>query len=121
MGMTLDREGRPRFDRLMFNRRAPVYVVFDVLCACGQDVRDLPLRKRKAILNRIAADRCNLIVTNGVVGKGSRLFQKVCELDLEGIVANRMSDPSGPDTIWFKMLNRAYSQKEGQEELFERR
>jgi hypothetical protein len=39
----------------------------------------------------------------GIAGKGTRLFNAVCELDLEGIVANRMSDPYTPETKWFKI------------------
>jgi len=52
--------------------------------------------------------------------KGTRLYQAVCELDLEGIVAKRMSDPYAKGTRWFEILNRDYSQKVGRSELFER-
>src|SRR6266571_198516 len=51
------------------------------------------------------------------------LFQRVCELDLEGVVAKHKSSPYVTErehSTWFKMLNREYSQKEGREELFER-
>ena len=47
--------------------------------------------------------------------------QLVAEQDLEGIVAKRLADPYTPGrTIWWKILNRTYSQKEGRSELFER-
>ena len=42
--VALDEAGRPRFKWLMFRRRAPVYVAFDVLYADGQDLRSVPLR-----------------------------------------------------------------------------
>jgi ATP-dependent DNA ligase len=42
----------------------------------------------------------------------------VCDHDLEGIVAKRLSDPYARETKWFKIPNRAYSQKEGWAELF---
>jgi len=46
----------------------------------------------------------------------------VCELDLEGIIAKKLDDPYEPErTKWWKILNPAYSQKEGRVELFERR
>ena len=51
------------------------------------------------------------------------LFQRVCELDLEGIVAKQKSAPyvtEREQSTWFKILNRNYSQKDGREELFER-
>jgi bifunctional non-homologous end joining protein LigD len=119
--VALDDQGRPRFNSLMFRRRAPVFVAFDVLFAEGKDLRAMPLRWRKSILKRLLRGRGDLIVMVGAAGEGSRLFQLVCELDLEGIVAKRMFDPYGPETKWFKVLNRAYSQKEGRAELFARR
>ena len=36
-------------------------------------------------------------------------------------MAKRLVDPYGPESKWFKVLNRAYSQKEGRGKLFERR
>jgi ATP-dependent DNA ligase len=78
----------------------------------------MPLRSRKAVLKQLLGDRTDLVVMDGIVGAGSRLFQAVCKLDLEGIVAKRMSDPYAPGTRWFKIPNRSYSQKVGREELF---
>jgi len=54
---------------------------------------------------------------------GTALFQRVCELDLEGIVAKQKSAPHVAEreqSTWFKILNREYPQKDGREELFER-
>jgi ATP-dependent DNA ligase len=83
-------------------------------------LRTRPLRERKAVLKQLLRGWHDLVVMDGIAGEGSLLFQKVCELDLEGIVAKRMSDPYGPDTKWFKVLNRSYSQKEERAELFKR-
>jgi bifunctional non-homologous end joining protein LigD len=118
--VVLDDDGRPRFDALMFRRRQPVYVAFDVLCADGHDLRTMPLRARKAVLKRLLLNRDNLIAIDGIAGKGAKLFEQVCQLDLEGIVAKRISEPYGPDTKWFKVLNREYSQKVGRGDLFTR-
>jgi ATP-dependent DNA ligase len=47
-------------------------------------------------------------------------FRKVCELDLEGIVAKRKNGPlSRGGTPWLKIRNPKYTQKEGRQELFE--
>ena len=56
--------------------------------------------------------------------KASRLFEVVCERDLEGIVAkHRQSryvvEDGNPG--WVKVRNRHYSQLVGRDELFERR
>src|SRR6266536_970777 len=37
--VALDGDGRPRFNDLLFGRREPVYVAFDVLVVDGEDVR----------------------------------------------------------------------------------
>jgi bifunctional non-homologous end joining protein LigD len=116
--VVLDDAGRPHFNALVFGRRSPVYVAFDVLYADGQDFQLMPLRSRKAVLKRLMADRPGVIVMDGIAREGTRLFRAVCQLDLEGIVANRMTDPYGAETESFKIPNRAYSQKVGRAELF---
>ncbi len=45
---TIRNAGRPVFIDLMFRRREPVYFVFDILIADGEDVRTLPPKERKA-------------------------------------------------------------------------
>jgi ATP-dependent DNA ligase len=52
--------------------------------------------------------------------EGIGLFKRVCEMDLEGIVAKHSLAPYTTDTSWFKIKNRSYSQMQGREELFER-
>jgi ATP-dependent DNA ligase len=42
-------------------------------------------------------------------------------LDLEGIVAKRKSDPYRPETVWYKIKSRTYTQGEGRWELFQKR
>ena len=54
---------------------------------------------------------------------GTSLFRRICDLDLEGIVAKHKSSPyvTGREhSTWFKILNREYSQKAGREKLFDR-
>ena len=54
--------------------------------------------------------------------KGGALFEKVCQMDLEGMVAKRKSSPyratEKPSPYWIKVKNPRYSQAEGREELF---
>jgi bifunctional non-homologous end joining protein LigD len=120
--VALDEDGRPRFHDLMFSRRAPVYAAFDVLVARGEDVRSLPLTRRKAILKRLAKGAQQWIaIVDGVPGEGRRLFGLIADMNLEGMVAKRLADPYAPGiTVWWKVLNRSYSQKERRWELFER-
>jgi ATP-dependent DNA ligase len=55
--------------------------------------------------------------------RGRRLFEKVCEMDLEGIVAKRNDSQyrvtEKPSPYWIKIKNATYSQAEGRAELFE--
>jgi hypothetical protein len=51
-------------------------------------------------------------------GAGRDLFAAAERLDLEGIVAKRKADPYGPEAVWYKVKNRAYTQSEGRWELF---
>jgi hypothetical protein len=42
-------------------------------------------------------------------------------MDLEAIVEMRLADPYAPGcTVWWKIMNRSYSPKDGRAELFER-
>jgi bifunctional non-homologous end joining protein LigD len=50
----LDEAGRPTFNNLLFRRRDPVYIAFDVLSVDGADVCGLPLKDRRAILDHVA-------------------------------------------------------------------
>ena len=96
-------------------------MAFDVLNVEGADVRGLPLKDRRAVLDRIA-DRYRIQKSDLFFGCGKSLFNAVCEFDLEGIVAKRLNDPYDPErTKWWKILNPTSSQKEGRAELFERR
>jgi len=61
--------------------------------------------------------------TEYIDGHGMALFERICELDLEGIVAKQKSAPYVTErerSTWFKILNREYSQKDDREDLFER-
>jgi bifunctional non-homologous end joining protein LigD len=118
--VALDNGGRPAFNDLLFGRREPVYVAFDVLFVDGEDVRAASLKERKAMLEKIVG-RHRLQKSEPVLGEGKGAFRAVCDLDLEGIVAKRLADSYGPRTQWCKILNRDYSEKAGRAELFERR
>ena len=70
-------------------------MAFDVLNVEGADVRGLPLKDRRAVLDRIA-DRYRIQKSELFFGCGKSLFNAVCEFDLEGIVAKRLNDPYDP-------------------------
>src|SRR6266566_2151450 len=98
-------------------------VVFDLL-TYGKDLRTERLLDRKQELRRLLARSPDSLLkyTEYIDGHGMALFRRICELDLEGIVAKQKSAPyvtQREHSTWFKILNREYSQKDGREELFE--
>jgi len=122
----LDRKGRPQFNDLLFKRSQPCFFAFDVLYADGKDFRGDALIERKVELRRFlhrASTDSQLRYEDHVEGSGIALFQRLCRLDLEGIVAKYKFSPyGGEDSLgtWYKIRNRDYSQMIGREKLFER-
>src|SRR5207245_4100230 len=124
---SLDRRGTPQFKNLLFRRgNLPCFFAFDLWTFAGKDLRTERLLDRKQELRRLLARSpvtSPLKYTEYIDGCGMALFQRVCELDLEGIVAKQKFAPyvtEREQSTWFKILNRGYSQKDGREELFER-
>jgi ATP-dependent DNA ligase len=108
----------------MFRRGQPFFYAFDLLWLNGEDLRSLPLLKRKARLKKLIGRRkgSRLLYLDHVEGSGSRFFAKACELDLEGIVTKwKVGEyiPSDRRSSWVKIKNPNYSQAEAREELFE--
>jgi bifunctional non-homologous end joining protein LigD len=118
--VALDERGRPMFKDLLFGRRQATYIPFDVMVADGEDIRGLPLKERKARLDKVVR-RYGLEKTEPFFAEGRALFNAVCRLDLEGLVAKKLEDAYSTKTKWFKILNPGYTQKEGRGELFEGR
>ena len=124
---SLDRRGRPQFKNLMFRRgNPPCFFAFDLLTCNGNDLRTERLLDRKQELRRLLAKVSPpfpLRNTDHVEGSGTALFQRICELDLEGIVAKQKHAPYVTDreaSTWFKIRNPKYLQWAGREKLFER-
>ena len=90
------------------------------------DLRNEPLIDRKRELRRLLAKTSPpfpVRYVEHVENSGIALFQRICKLDLEGIVAKRKTAPyvtERQQSTWFKILNRKYSQMQGREELFNR-
>ena len=56
-----------------------------------------------------------------IEGRGRDLFDAAERLDLEGIVAKRKVDSYRPETVWYKIKSRTYTQGEGRWGLFEKK
>ena len=97
----LDEIGRADFRRLQARARLRsyrpgcdpvVFCAFDLLVLAGQDIRALPLQTRKAQLKRLLRKQMPsvLLVTNVPGEEGTWLYQRMVELQAEGIVSKRL-------------------------------
>jgi len=116
----LDPAGRPQFNELFSRRGTPYYVAFDLLWLDSQDLRDLPLLRRKARLKERIVGRPGIGCAWHHPGIGKPLFESVKKLDLEGVVAKKMNSPYRPETTWYKIKNPGYTQAEGRHDLFKK-
>ena len=107
----LDKHGRSQFKNLLFHRGEPSFVTFDLLFDTGTDLRREQVLDRKTELRRLLRHIPKnepLMYVDHVEHHGEALFQRVCKLDLEGIVAKLKSGPSVSErekSTWRKILN----------------
>ena len=76
-------------------------------------------RAQEALAGIIPAQTGIVCSTLTIDEHGQELFEAVCGLDLEGIVAKRKTDLYDPRIRWLKIKNPSYSQAEGRRELFD--
>ncbi len=94
--VAFDRRGVTSFSRLQRRHRERVAVsfyLFDVLRLDGRDVRDLPLRGRKAELRRALRFGKPVRFSPHRNEHGEELFRDACRKGLEGIMAKRADSP----------------------------
>jgi len=110
--VALDKHGEPDFAALqgaLSEHKADelIYFAFDLLFAGGEDLRELPLRDRKARLKALFA-KSKLPRTFRYVDHfetpGDAVLRSACRMHLEGIVSKRLNAPykSGRGMDWTK-------------------
>ena len=114
-GLTMGREhARNRMKIEGLARTHPVtYAAFDVLYRDGVSLMDEPLRERRRHLEEVVTACGNpvLLFSEGVVGGGVAYFDKLTELELEGMVAKRLDSPYRPGRRtedWTKVKRRQH-------------
>ena len=103
-------DGVAVFDALHRRRKVTdaILYAFDLLELNGEDMRQLPLRERKARLERLLSrSRTGIVFNEHTDQDGATVFQHACKMGLEGIVSKRLSAPyrSGPSRDWLKVKN----------------
>jgi bifunctional non-homologous end joining protein LigD len=101
--VALDGRGHASFERLQrrFSQSEPLAVsraeievptvlyAFDLLAAAGRDLRALPLRERKTLLEHVVPRLGQVRYTDHVEEHGEKLFEAACEHEIEGVIAKR--------------------------------
>ncbi len=122
--VSLDHDGRPLFNALLYRRSDACFVAFDLLWLNGRDLRGLPLIERKRVLRRsIPRRRVAVQYLPHVPRRGVDLFTEVVQRDLEGVVAKLKQAPYdlvAGRSPWVKIKNREYTQAVGRHEQFDR-
>ncbi|WP_165972089.1 ATP-dependent DNA ligase [Paenibacillus piri] len=93
----------------------PVHVaVWDILYYKGRDLRNLPLVKRRSILESLLVPNDRFRLVPQVENNGEELFRTAVEQSLEGIVAKRKDSlyVSRSSHDWISVLNRRYTEVE---------
>jgi bifunctional non-homologous end joining protein LigD len=102
-------DGITSFSRLQRRAREQVSVflyVFDLLRLEGRDVRDLPLRDRKALLRDSLEFGGRVRYSRHRNEHGTKLFREACSQGLEGLIAKRADGPyrsGGRSRDWLKL------------------
>jgi bifunctional non-homologous end joining protein LigD len=82
-----------------------VYCAFDLLYLNRYDLRGCALRDRQALLQTLIHEGSErLFVSVGIEAESSEIFQRACEMNLEGVVSKRLDAPyrSGRQKSWLK-------------------
>jgi bifunctional non-homologous end joining protein LigD len=94
--VAFDSQGITSFSRLQRRHREQVaifYYAFDLLRLGGEDVRELPLRERKARLRRALRFKGRVRFSPHRNEHGEELFRDACRKGLEGLMAKRADSP----------------------------
>ncbi|WP_080573340.1 non-homologous end-joining DNA ligase [Sinorhizobium meliloti] len=113
--VVLDDKGRSDFGMLQralgrlpsaVEAGAIVFFAFDLLYLDGRDLRRVPLRERRRLLEPLVAGREGAVrLSEKVQADGDEFFRVACEHGLEGIIAKHIEKPyrSGRGEWWQKI------------------
>lgn len=99
--VAVDAQGKPSFQMLQNRATLPAgwslaYYAFDLLHLDGQDLKDRPLRDRRALLQKTLRNS-GVLFSQSLPGTVSQILQAVKEHGLEGVIAKRLDSKYRPD------------------------
>ncbi|WP_337147985.1 ATP-dependent DNA ligase [Mesorhizobium sp. Cs1299R1N3] len=69
------------------------FVAFDLLHLNGHDLRDMPLKDRREILQAVMPAGGHIQFSEALPGTGEAVYHLACEAGLEGIVSKHLDSP----------------------------
>ncbi|WP_332910064.1 ATP-dependent DNA ligase [Paenibacillus sonchi] len=84
------------------------YAIFDILMHKGQDLRGMPLLRRKEILEGLSLSSGSYGVVPHIDGAGKALFQQIRTRGMEGVVGKRKNsiyETGRSSAAWQKIIN----------------
>jgi bifunctional non-homologous end joining protein LigD len=99
--VAVDAQGKPFFQMLQNRASLPhgwslAYYAFDLLNLDGQDLKDHPLRDRRALLQKVLGNS-GVLLSQSLPGTLSQIMQAVKVHGLEGVIAKRLDSKYHPD------------------------
>jgi bifunctional non-homologous end joining protein LigD len=116
--VAVDAHGKPSFQMLQNRASLPpgwslAYYAFDLLHLDGQDLKDRPLRERRALLQKLLVggrstlnpqpstlNQMGVLFSQSLPGTLGQIMQAVKEHGLEGIIAKRLDSKYRPGHGW---------------------
>ncbi|MDF2964556.1 MAG: ATP-dependent ligase [Paenibacillus sp.] len=94
------------------SQRPVHFVVWDILLYKGRDLRNLPLMKRRSILESKLESNEHFQLIPQTEDRGEELFRSIVEQSMEGIVAKRKDSlyVSRSSHDWLKVMNNRYAE-----------
>ena len=82
-----------------------VYYVFDAPFLDGKDLRQLPLRERKAKLRKVLENTKNIRFSDDLTGSAQEVLDHACKLKLEGLIGKQADSVyvAGRTRSWIKL------------------
>ena len=112
--VAVDADGKAQI-RLLRNYKSSgkghlVYYIFDLLYLEGHDLTELPLVRRKQLLQQVLPKLPHLRVSEAIPSEGEALYAKAVEAGLEGVIGKEGDSPYQPGArarTWLKVKARA--------------
>lgn len=120
--VVLDDQGRPQFSKILQRLKSAsasgieklarssraVYYVFDLLYLDGRDLRQLPLEKRRHLLEEVLRQDAWVRLSEAIAQEGESLYAAAVQQGLEGLVAKHRDSTyeAGRSSRWLKLKSR---------------